>query len=183
MCPPPPPSPLLRILCRYRCCQSHLYHWTITYLTWATNPCIFVMSTAGCYFAIIMQAWQKSTLIAKTCNFIQKDRPISFSKAGPSAGYSTWWESKQVQVDYSFLDTIITLFITKWWISQLSADHLSIIVIPGVITNSAPLSSWAYLHSTSTRANIHSLNQPEITIVANWCCWTSTKTLLRAVAI
>ena len=115
-------------------------------------------------------AWQKSVFTATTSNMIQMDRSISISKAGPSAGYSTWWESKQVQVDYSFLDTIITLFITKWWISQLSADHLSIIVIPGVMTNSAPMSSWAYLHSTSTRANTHSLNQPDITVVANSCC-------------
>ena len=62
-----------------------------------------------------MRAWQKSALTAITSNMTQIDSSISFSKAGISAGYSTWWESKQVQVDYSFLDTIIMIFITSVW--------------------------------------------------------------------
>ena len=64
---------------------------------------------------VTMWAWQKSAFTAITSNFIQMDRSISLSKAGTSAGYSTWCESKQVQVDYSFLDTIIMIFITSVW--------------------------------------------------------------------
>ena len=65
-----------------------------------------------------------------------------------------------------FCNMICSIY-TVGWISQLPADHLSIIIIPVVITNSAPLSSRTYLHPTSMRANILSMNQPEITIAAN----------------